>query len=246
MNAPVEPPDGDSDDARLPDSKLLPVSRRLLMLVINYVPLLHVLSLVLVCAYPWTSWRWRLPTAAIVLYLVPPVLARVVLLIFPIREHRIRLGTAPYFTWWILLNLQVIFCRLPLLDEALRLVPSLYSTWLRLWGSRIGRLTYWAPGTRILDRPFLEIGDDVVFGAGVRLNPHVIARDENGDLELILAPVVIGDRAIIGGYCLLTAGTQIADDECTRACLQLPPFTTWRDGRRANDAQADSQEQARP
>ncbi|HUJ71965.1 MAG TPA: hypothetical protein VLZ30_06955 [Verrucomicrobiae bacterium] len=93
-------------------------------------------------------------------------------------------------------------------------------------------MTYWAAGLRVLDRSFLHIGDDVVFGAAVRLNPHVLARNAEGKLELILATVRIGDRAVIGGYSLLTAGSEVAADECTRALLLSPPFSRWQDGRR--------------
>ena len=130
-------------------------------------------------------------------------------------------------------NLQMLFCRLPMLEELLRLVPGLYSLWLRLWGARVGRLTYWGAGLRILDRSFLQIGDDVIFGAAVRLNPHVLARNERGETELLLARIVVGERTMVGGYSLLTAGTEIAPDESTRAFLVSPPFSRWRNGRRS-------------
>ncbi len=213
----------------------LTAARRALMLAINYAPLAHVASLIAAGAAPWSHWAWRLSAVLGLLYLLPPLLARILLWARPIQESRSPIGSASFFTWWALLSLQVVFCRLPMLEELLRLVPGAYSCWLRLWGSKIGRLTYWAPGTRVLDRSFLDIGDDVVFGAGVRLNPHVLARNAAGEMELILAPVTIGDRAVIGGYGLLTAGTRIAAGECTRACLQLPPFTTWQDGRRVGE-----------
>ena len=137
-----------------------------------------------------------------------------------------------YFVWWIVLNLQVVFCRLPALEEIMRIIPGAYSAWLRLWGSRIGSFTYWAAGLRILDRSFLDIGSGVAFGAGVRLNPHVIAENADGKMELLLATVHIGDRAIVGGYALLTTGTWIADDEVTRACLISSPFCHWKGGKR--------------
>ena len=149
----------------------------------------------------------------------------------PISEGHIRIGTHAFFTWWALANLQMLFSRLPMLEEFIRLVPGLYSFWLRLWGARIGRLTYWGAGLRILDRSFLQVGDDVIFGAAVRLNPHVLARNESGDMELILASIVVGDRSVVGGYSLLTAGTELAADECTRAFLVSPPFSRWQDGR---------------
>ena len=97
------------------------------------------------------------------------------------------------------------------------------TTLLRLWGARIGRLTYWAAGLRILDRSFICIGDDVIFGAGVRLNPHVMLRNDRGELELILATVNIGDRVVVGGYSLLTAGTVIAPDAEVKVYLVADP-----------------------
>lgn len=204
--------------------------KRLLLLAINYWPLLHVAGTVLLAALPWATWPWRLGTALAALYLLPPITARLLLWVLPIREGRIPLGGRDYFTWWALACLQTAFCRLPMLEECLRLVPGIYSMWLRMWGARVGRLTYWAAGLRILDRSFLNIGDDVVFGAAVRVNPHVIARNERGEMELILATVVIGDRAVIGGYALLTSGTVIEADECTKAFLLSPPFGHWKNG----------------
>lgn len=141
-------------------------------------------------------------------------------------------GSPAFFSWWAQANLQMLFCRLPFLEEVLRLIPGCYSLWLRLWGARIGRLTYWAPGLKILDRSFLRIGDDVLFGAAVRLNPHVLQRNDRGEMELLLATIVIEDRAIVGGYSLLTAGTEIAAGECTRAFTISPPFNRWENGAR--------------
>ena len=188
-------------------------------------------------AVVWIAWAplgWRIAGGVVVLYLAPALAARIVIAVSPVAEGRIRPGTGAFFTWWTLANLQMIFCRLPMLEEIIRLVPGLYSLWLRLWGARIGRLTYWGAGLRILDRSYLRIGDDVIFGAAVRINPHVLTRNEQGEMELILASIVVGDRTIVGGYSLLTAGTEIVPDECTRAFLISPPFSRWENGSRAN------------
>lgn len=166
------------------------------------------------------------------LYLAPALAARIVMALVPVPEGRIPVGTRAFFAWWALANLQMLFCRLPILEELMRLIPGLYSLWLRLWGARIGRLTYWGAGLRILDRSFLQIGDDVVFGAAVRLNPHVMVRNERGEMELLLASIVVGNRAVVGGYSLLTAGTELGANECTRAFLISPPFSQWREGKR--------------
>ena len=211
------------------------VRQRLGIMLLSYVPLLHVLSLLLLLLLPWARPAWRVLAAGATLYLAPPLAARLLLAVAPFSKTVIAMGTRDFFTWWALLSFQVLFCRFPALEEALRVVPALYSFWLRLWGSRIGRLVYWSPGTQVLDRSFLDIGDDVIFGAGVRLNPHVLARNANGELELVLAPVKIGACAIVGGYSLLTAGTEIMPGECLQALLVSPPFTRWKDGRRVRD-----------
>lgn len=180
----------------------------------------------------------RATAALALLYLVPPVTARFLLWALPIRSQRISIGSREYLVWWAVFNLQVIFARFPALEEILRLIPWAYSPWLRLWGSRVGRHVYWTPGVCIVDRSFLDIGSRVIFGAGVRLNPHVMRPAADGDMELLLAPVRIGDDAVIGGYALLTAGTEIAAGECTRACLLSPPFSRWHGGRRIREPDA--------
>lgn len=208
----------------------------MLMLGVNFIPAADALATIFLLVVPYTKLSARIGIAAAWLYLLPPLAARFVLCVSPIREGRIQLGTRSFFSWWTSFQLQVIFCRFPALEELLRLVPGLYSQWLRLWGANIGRFTYWSAGTLVTDRSFLAIGDDVVFGAGVRLNAHVLARDKDGRMELLLARVTIGDGAIIGGYSLLTAGTEISAGEATRAFLVSPPFSVWKDGKRIRTA----------
>ena len=210
----------------------VPWSSRLAMLGLNFIPMMLATSTVLAILLPYGTLPTRFGVGLGFLYLVPALAARLILRMHPISEGRIPVGTKPFFTWWTLFQLQVVFCRLPALEEILRLIPGLYSQWLRLWGARIGRFTYWAPGTLITDRSFLCIGDDVVFGAGVRLNPHVLAKAKAGPLELLLATVKIGDRVAVGGYSLLTAGTEISSDQATRAFLISPPFSAWQGGKR--------------
>jgi hypothetical protein len=196
---------------------------QLAMLLLNLVPLLHAAG-TLACFL--TPFPWLAP---VVLYLLPVVPGRILRESLRSSPQEIAVGSPAFLRWWACFQCQVLFLRFPVLEEVLRLVPGTYSLWLRCWGSHIGKLTYWAPQTIILDRGFLEIGDHVVFGAGVRLNPHVM---EDG---LKLAPIRIGDGAMIGGYSLLTAGTEIAPGERTRAFLISPPFSKWKDGRRTRE-----------
>lgn len=214
-------------------------SGRVLMLLLNFLPAIHVVLIIGLLWMSFLNWPARIGAALAALYLLPPLVARLVLFILPISQGRIAVGGKAFFSWWATFQLQVLFCRLPFLEETLRLIPGLYSFWLRLWGSRIGRLTYWAAGTIVTDRSFLRVGDDVVFGAGVRLNAHVLAKNKEGEMELLLADLKIRDRVIVGGYSLITAGAEISSDEATRAEMLLPPFSIWKDGKRIKHKQFD-------
>lgn len=228
MSAPSSAP-----DPAVPGITAWPVKTRLLMLALNSLPMWHVvltLTTAMVMASEFGMWSGISATLAL-LYLLPPLAIRLLLLCCPIKEGTHRIDSREFLIWWATSQWQMIFCRLPALEECLRLVPGLYSLWLRLWGAKIGRLTFWSAGLRILDRSLLRIGDDVVFGSGVRLNPHVIV-EEDGQKLLHLAPITIGDRALIGGYSLLTAGVTIEPDAALRSFTLLPPFSVWSQGRR--------------
>ncbi len=211
-----------------------PAGLRIWMLLLNFFPLCHVIGIATIFLQPW-RFSIRMAAGIACLYLTPPILGRFV----SIKQGRIPLDHPWFLGWWATAQFQMIFNRFPFLEEALRVFPGLYSNWLRLWGSHIGRLTFWAPGVTVLDRGYLDIGDDVVFGAGVRLNGHVLVRTSAGTLELALGTIKIGAGASIGGYSLLTAGTEIAPRESTRAHLLSPPFTIWREGRRLKGALSD-------
>lgn len=210
-----------------------PMRTRAALLAWNFMPLGHVAAMG--AASMLVPGWWKALVVVVLLYGLPPLMARTLLAWRPIVAGTHPVGSSSFVSWWATAQCQMLFCRLPALEEVLRLVPGLYSAWLRLWGARIGRLTFWSPGLRILDRSFLVIGDDVVFGAGVRLNPHVIS-GEAGRLELHLAPIDIGSGARIGGYALLTAGTVVGAGEQVHAFALCPPFTRWREGRRLRPA----------
>ena len=211
---------------------------RIILLATNFIPLALLALCVSIFWMPWFShWSSALACSLATLYLLPAVLGRLAKLGCS-QQTQIELNSPAFFFWWLSLQLQIVFNRIPLLEELLRFIPGLYSLWLRIWGSKIGKLTFWAPGTVLLDRGFLNISDNVVFGAGVRLNPHVIAKQE-GKLVLSLAPITIGNHATIGGYSLLTAGTIIPDHEATRSFLLSPPFSLWKDGKRVRKEHND-------
>jgi len=199
------------------------------LILCNYFSLFHVLSCV-ACAVWVPGWYGKVGAALACLYLLPVICTRLALLLHPLRPGKIRMLSLDYYVWWFTFCTQVLYVRFPMLEESLRCVPSLYSFWLRLWGSKIGKLVYWAPGTLVLDRSFLRVGDHAYFALGTRVCPHV-----HVDGELILAPVVIGERAVTGAYSLLVAGTEVRDGEALRAVQLSPPFTVWENGKRRRD-----------
>lgn len=144
-----------------------------------------------------------------VLYLLPPLVHRVHDLVAPLEEgdHPI-VGTA-YVPWWGSHQIQAIYLAFPSLEAALRLVPGLYSAWLRLWGARIGRRVTWTSRVVVGDRSLLDIGDGVVFGYEAGLSGHVIGwRD--GRLMLYVGRCTVGAGAVIGAQAVVGPGVVVA------------------------------------
>ena len=209
---------------------------RLLMVLFGFIPFLHAAATAMLLSLPagerFTYRTFLLGLA--MLYLVPPIVVRAALLVRPLPPGRFGLNSWQFLLWWFTAQWQVIFNRLPVLEELIRLIPGFYSMWMRLWGARVGGLVYWSPGLVILDRPLVNVGSRVVFGVGVRVNPHVIAPDDAGQMSLSLAPVTIGSDTLVGGYSFLPAGARVADGELVPGMRTLRMFSLWRDGRRAD------------
>jgi len=219
----------------------LNLGQRIFMVASGYIPFVNLVVIVVLTILPaatnWPRWAWCLAPAW--LLLVPPIMVRLVLAWRPLPSTDIAIGSTPFFIWWLTSQWQVIFNRLPWIEEFVRLVPGLYAAWLRLWGAKVGKLVYWTPGLRILDRSLVEVGNRVVFGAGVKINPHIIMRNREGCMVLCVSRVSIGDDALVGGYSLLLAGSWIGPGEASPGKRELAPFTGWVNGRRV-DAKNES------
>jgi acetyltransferase-like isoleucine patch superfamily enzyme len=145
----------------------------------------------------------------LVVYGVPLGLYRLLGLICPLREGISRLDAPRFSPWWGGHQLQALFIALPALEALLRLVPGLYSLWLRLWGSRIGRGVYWTPRVEVADRGLLEVGDRVIFGHRVAIYGHVVTPRSRG-LVLYARRVMVGAGAFVGAGSRLGPGVRIA------------------------------------
>ena len=231
----------DGDSTAKDAGPVFDVSRttRLWMLVLSWLPLVHVL---LVGAAVWAGAYYTVPVAVaaglVVLYVLPPLTVRLILGIRPITEGWHELESRAFRTWWLTAQCQVLFNRLPFLEEALRIVPAVYSFWLRLWGAKVGKCVFWSPGTVVLDRTYVHIGDYCVMGLGVRLHPHLITKQDGNQAvaQLCLAPVRIGVNSIIGGFSLLAPGVVVSPGSMTPAIQALPAFSEWQSGRRTRGA----------
>jgi acetyltransferase-like isoleucine patch superfamily enzyme len=128
---------------------------------------------------------------------------------YPSKSGRWLLNAPIRCDWWIAHQLQLVYAALPFLEALLRLVPGLYSVWLRLWGSSIGKRVYWTPLVEILDRHMLSVGDDVVFGHQVCCTSHIIRKKTNGDLVLMVRPTRIEAGVLIGARARIGPGVKI-------------------------------------
>jgi hypothetical protein len=153
-----------------------------------------------------------LVTVAIFLFVVyglPLMTYRVHNYFYPVVEGISYLKGKTYSPWWGSHQIQAIYIAFPALEALLRLIPSLFSLWLRLWGSKVGQHIYWTPQIQIADRGLLEIGDRVIFGYGVGMYSHVI-KPRRGDLMLYVKKIKIGDDVFVGAGSNLGPGVTIA------------------------------------
>jgi hypothetical protein len=212
---------------------------RLSMVVLGFIPVLHLIATVLPSALVATgrigpAAAWWTPA---ILFLLPPLVVRASIWWSPWPAEggaggRLEPGSRGFLHWWFTAQWQVIFARLPVLEEMIRMVPGLYSLWLRIWGARVGSLVYWSPGVVILDRPLVRIGSRVIFGVGARLTPHALAPNGPRRMALYLSPITIGDGALIGGYSVLLPGCEVAEGEVTPPFRTVHAFSRFANGRR--------------
>lgn len=142
------------------------------------------------------------------LYLLPVIAYRAQSRLVEMKLGVTNLSSPKYSAWWGAYQFQRIFVTLPGLEGILRLVPGLFSAWLRLWGARVGRRVLWTPKFELLDRTHLDIGDDVVMGHDVLITSHLIRPGKKGPI-LFFAPVTIESGAFIGGRAVVGPGATI-------------------------------------
>lgn len=197
---------------------------RVIFYFLHLIPLAH-LGLFIAAAICLPN-GWRLAGSLFVL-LLPPLTARAIFYLHTVTEGVHPAPSRTFLVWVSISQMQMMFFRLPFIEKMLLFIPGLYSAWLRLWGSRVGRSVYWPADIIVLDRSFLDIGDNALLGDGVKLCSHYIDVDEYGDCRLTIGIIRIGARSIIGGYSVLAPGSVVPAGKMVRAFSLLLPFSEW-------------------
>ncbi|MBD2207573.1 acyl transferase [Calothrix sp. FACHB-1219] len=141
---------------------------------------------------------------------------------YPVKEGISYLRGKEYSPWWGSHQIQVIYITIPVFEAILRLIPGVFSCWLRLWGAKVGRDVYWTPGLEIADRGLMEIGDRVVMGHRVGIISHVI-KPRKQNLMLYVKKVKIGNDAFVGAGSVLSPGVVISDGAFVPSATNLYP-----------------------
>ncbi len=142
------------------------------------------------------------------LYLIPVFLFRIHKVIFSKKSEIIDLSKKEYSQWWGGYQLQLIYNTFPFIEAPLHFFPGLYSAWLRLWGSRIGKNIYWTARSEVVDRDLLEFGDNIVVGNLTIFFGHIIS-PLNGKPMLLIKKIHLKDNVFVGAESRIGPGVVV-------------------------------------
>jgi hypothetical protein len=131
--------------------------------------------------------------------------------------------------WLLYYNLQSFYTHFSAFERSLRLVPGLYSAWLRLWGSKIGRKVIWTAECQVVDRGHLEIGDRVFLGNRCYLSAHALKKKKNRYF-LYVKKIKVGSDSMVSFAVNLGPGVEIGTRAHIDAGAGLYPNTRVGDG----------------
>jgi len=146
-----------------------------------------------------------------ILYFLPLLTFRIHNIFYPLIEENTIFPSGKYPAWWGSLYIQRIYLSIPILENILRMLPGVYSFWLRLWGSKVGKNIFYATQMEISDRSLLEIGDFVIFGNQSGYYCHVLSPTKDGRMLLMIKKIIIGSNVFIGAWSTLGPGISIPD-----------------------------------
>jgi len=190
-----------------------------LWILINYIPFIFVSALV------YVAWTYSFLASVLALYLLPPLLSRLAILLLGHPRKSPSVPSKTSYSWWISTQLQVPFMRFSFLEEILRTIPGVYSLWLRLWGAKVGSFVFWSRQVLIADRPFVEIGDRVIFGYGSKVTSHFLKKSRLGTY-LVFGIPKIESQALVGAMSVIAPGATLREGQTLDGGSGLHPFSS--------------------
>ncbi|MEL7355487.1 MAG: acyl transferase [Cyanobacteria bacterium J06560_6] len=185
-----------------------------------------------IASFLWlcTSTTWlilllRFSLLLFVLYGLPLVTYRLHNRFYKISEGISYLKGEQYSPWWGAHQIQSVYIAFPALETALRMLPGVFSAWLRLWGAQIGKQVYWGSIGEIADRGLLRVGDGVLIGHRVGLYAHII-KPKRDNLLLYVKTIEIGEGAFVGSGSSIGAGVVITPGAYLESCSEVYPNKT--------------------
>lgn len=209
------------------DVRAVPERPTRFSLLANLLPLAHLLATALVVFGLFEGAGTRIAVALASLYLLPPLAVRLSFAAFGRPEGRLTQATIGYRVWWLSVQWQMIFLRLPALEEALRLVPLAYPAWIALWGGRLSPRAFVAPGVRIVDRPWIVVEPGAVLGLGSTLTGHLAFREADGTFAVIVAAPRVERDALLGAEAGLGPGAVVRRGAMLPFGRRLGPGMEW-------------------
>lgn len=173
----------------------------------------------------WPIVLVRLGWLLFVLYGLPLLAYRIHEKFYPMPEGISYLKGEKYSPWWGSYQLQSIYIAFPALETALRLVPGLFSAWLRLWGAEIGKGVYWGSIGEISDRGLLTVGDRALISHRVGLYAHII-KPKRQNLLLYVKAIEIGPDSFVGSGSYLGAGVVVTPGAYLESGSEVHPNRT--------------------
>ena len=158
------------------------------------------------------------------IYLFPLICFHLHQIICPLNEGESGIGSG-YSAWYGTHMIQNIHITFPMFERILRLIPGVFSTWLRLWGSEVGKNTHWTTQLELADRSLLKIGDNCVFGYNVKISSHVVKLSSKYGMAVYVKRISIGNNSLIGALTGMAPGVVVEENALVPAQSSLYPDT---------------------
>jgi hypothetical protein len=131
--------------------------------------------------------------------------------------------------WFVAYQLQQLYNSFAFFEKILKIIPGMFSLWLRFWGSNVGEKINWTPGSKIVDRTHLTIGSRVLIGNECYISAHIIKKSDNKYL-LYIKQVEIGDDVVLALQVIVSPGVKIKNNAFLEAGSGVYPNGVIEEG----------------